>query len=92
MGALNEETIRLCLFVAGQSPNSNAALANLNAFCQLHLPHRHHLEVVDVLRQPDAALQEGIMLTPTLVVRSFVPPLRLVGDLSRPEALRALLG
>lgn len=84
--------IVLRLYVAGQSPNSSRALSNIREYCRLYLSGRHSLEVVDVYQSPETALEDGILLTPSLVVRSASPPRRLVGNLSRLEALSELLG
>lgn len=82
----------LCLYVAGSGPNSRQALANLALLCERHLPGRHRLEVVDVLQNPERAVQDGVVLTPTLVVRSASPPRILVGSLSRTDVVLEALG
>ena len=75
------------LYVAGDAPNSHAAVANLKAFCRANLPDRHDFEIIDVLRQPKLALAEGIFMTPTLIKFSPAPVCRIVGTLSQPQAL-----
>jgi hypothetical protein len=42
------------------------ARANLAALCQSHLKGRCENEIVDVFREPQRALAEGIFMTPTL--------------------------
>jgi circadian clock protein KaiB len=56
------------LFVAGDEPNSRLAKQNLHALCDEYLPGRHHIEVVDVLQDFDAALKAHVMVVPALVV------------------------
>jgi circadian clock protein KaiB len=68
------------------------AVANLSAFCREHLPERHDIEVVDVLREPQRALDEGVFLTPLLVRYSPAPVCRVVGSLSQSALLLAALG
>ena len=48
------------LFVAAGTFNSMQAMANLNALCEAHLAGRHEIEIVDVFRDPQRALKEGI--------------------------------
>ena len=81
---------RLRLYVAGQTPKSIAALANLKRVCEDHLAGRYRLEVVDLLRQPHLARRDDIVVLPTLV-RQLPPPIRkIIGDLSNVE--RVLIG
>ena len=71
------------LYVADQTQNSVQAQANLAEFCREYLPDCHHIEVVDVLREPRRALDDGIFMTPTLVVLAPAPVRRIVGTLSQ---------
>jgi circadian clock protein KaiB len=85
--------ISLVLYVAGQSPHSLNALGNLRRFCETQLGGRVEidLEVVDVLRHPDRALADRVLLTPALVKRAPAPVRRVVGDLSEGETLARAL-
>jgi circadian clock protein KaiB len=66
-------------------------VANLKALCEAHLPGRHDIEVIDVFREPQRALAEGIFMTPTLLKLAPPPPQRIVGSLSQtPLVLEAL--
>ncbi len=81
---------RLRLYVAGQTPKSITALANLKRLCEDHLAGRYRVEVVDLLRQPHLARRDDIVVLPTLV-RQLPPPIRkIIGDLSNVE--RVLIG
>ena len=81
---------RLRLYVAGQTPKSITALANLKRLCEGHLAGRYHIEVVDLQSQPHLARRDDIVVIPTLV-RKLPPPLRkIIGDLSNQE--RVLVG
>ena len=55
------------LYVAADTLNSTQALANLNALCRTHLPGRHEIEIVDVFREPQRALDEGIRMMTRIV-------------------------
>jgi circadian clock protein KaiB len=75
----------LRLYVAGQTPKSIAAIANLKRVCEQHLADRYEIEVIDLLVNPKLAAGDQILAIPTLV-RRLPPPLkRIIGDLSDTE-------
>jgi circadian clock protein KaiB len=79
------------LYVTGDTQNSAQALANLTAICREYLPNRHHVEVVNLLQEPQRALADGVLMTPTLVVLSPSPVRTIVGTLNQTDlVLRAL--
>jgi len=78
---------RFRLYVAGDAQNSAKAVFNLGALCRQYLANRHTIEIVDVFREPGRALEDGIYMTPTLVRLAPRPELRLVGTLSRTDAV-----
>ena len=80
----------LRLYVAGQTPRSIAAFANLKKICEEHLKGQYQIEIVDLLKNPQLAKGDQILAIPTLV-RRLPPPLRkIIGDLSNTE--RVLVG
>jgi circadian clock protein KaiB len=80
----------LRLYVAGQTPKSLAAFANLKKICEEHLKGKYHIEVVDLLKNPQLASGDQILAIPTLV-RKLPPPIKkIIGDLS--NTLRVLVG
>ena len=80
------------LFVADHSPNAGQALGNLTAMCRQYLCDRYEIEVVDVLREPQRALADGVTMTPTLVKLAPEPVERVVGALGDPKAVLVALG
>jgi len=84
--------IEVRLYVAGEAPNSRLAVANLEALCRRLPAGRCRVEIVDVLRAPQRALAERVLLTPMLVRRAPRPERRVVGNLSDAAALAAALG
>ena len=80
------------LYVAGDAPNSVRAIANLYALCREHLPDRHEIEVVDVLRDSRRALADGVLLTPMLVKLLPAPQREIVGTLSHTQVVLHSLG
>ncbi len=80
------------LFVAGESANSTQAITNLNAICREHLNDCHHIEIVDVLREPRKGLDARVLLTPTLVIESPPPVRRIIGNLSKAQSVLEAIG
>jgi circadian clock protein KaiB len=81
---------KLRLYVAGQTPKSLTAFANLKRICEEHLAGRYQIEVIDLLKQPELAQLDQIIALPTLVRRLPEPIKWIVGDLSNSE--RVLVG
>ncbi|MEF8699150.1 MAG: circadian clock KaiB family protein [Candidatus Accumulibacter sp. UW20] len=78
------------LFVAGGEANSRLAEQNLRALCNERLSGCHHIEVVDVLQDFEAALEARIMVAPTLLM--VAPwPATFYGTLSNQAKLLAVL-
>ncbi len=75
----------LRLYVAGQSPRSLRALANVRKICSELLPGRHDLEVIDLYQQPELAQEAQIVALPTLVKQAPTPRCMLIGDLSNTQ-------
>ena len=87
----DEETVwELCLYVAGASPKSVRAFANLKQICEEHLAGRYRIEIVDLLMTPQRARSDQIVAIPTLVRRLPEPVRKIIGDLSNTE--RTLVG
>jgi circadian clock protein KaiB len=82
--------IELRLYVAGQTPKSMTALANLKKLCEEHLAGKYTIEVIDLLKQPQLARGDQILAIPTLVRRLPSPIRKIIGDLSNTE--RVLVG
>jgi circadian clock protein KaiB len=72
----------LRLYIAGNAVNSLSAIANVQAICEEHFATRHKLEIVDLLKQPRRALEDGIIVTPTLLKVQPLPIRRMIGSLS----------
>ena len=85
-----DEHWNLRLYVAGQTPKSLAAFANLKKLCEEHLAGRYEIEVIDLLEHPQLASGDQILAIPTLVRKLPEPLKRIIGDLSDRE--RALVG
>ncbi|MFN2386761.1 MAG: circadian clock KaiB family protein [Thermoanaerobaculia bacterium] len=78
------------MYVAGQTPRSLAALANLRKLCEEYFPDTSSIEVIDLLENPELARSDQILAIPTLVRNLPVPIRKIIGDLSNRE--RVLVG
>jgi circadian clock protein KaiB len=81
----NDSICHLRLYVAGQTPKSVLALANLKKICEEHLQNAYTLEVVDLLKNPQLAKGDQILAIPTVVRKLPEPMRRIIGDLSNTE-------
>jgi len=72
----------LRLYIAGQTPRSIAAFANLKRICEEHLAGRYRIEVIDLIQNPQLAAGDQILAVPTLVRRLPEPVRKIIGDLS----------
>ena len=79
----NSGTIRLRLYIAGHAPNSARALTNLEPICEEYGKDRFEIDVIDVLDDPLRALEDRVLVTPTLIKLSPEPVIQIAGDLSR---------
>jgi circadian clock protein KaiB len=80
----------LKLYVAGQTPKSIAAFANLKKICDEHLHGKYRIEIVDLLKNPTLAKGDQILAIPTLVRQLPTPVKKIIGSLTNKE--RVLVG
>jgi len=85
-----EDHYLLRLYVAGNTPRSVQAVANIRAICEEILPGRYDLEVIDIYQQPEYAKPKQIVVAPTLIKELPLPVRKVIGDLSNRE--RVLVG
>jgi circadian clock protein KaiB len=81
---------QLRLYVAGQTPKSLAAFANLKKICEEHMAGKYRIEIIDLLENPALAKGDQILAIPTLVRKLPEPVRKIIGDLSNTE--RVLVG
>ena len=75
----------LKLYVAGKTPKSLMAFANLKDICETHLAGRYEIQVVDLLVHPQLAQGDQIVAVPTLIRQLPEPITKIIGDLSNTE-------
>jgi circadian clock protein KaiB len=84
--------VMLRLYIAGKAPNSVKAIANLEAICRRYLKGGYKLEIVDVCEHPRRALDDGVVVTPSLAKVSPSPSSTVIGNLSDTGSVLAALG
>ena len=85
-----DEQYDLRLYVAGQTPKSMAAIANLKHICDTHLAGRYSIQIIDLVETPQLAIRDHILAIPTLIRRLPEPVKRIIGDMSKSE--RVIVG
>ncbi|MCG6880653.1 MAG: circadian clock KaiB family protein [Deltaproteobacteria bacterium] len=86
-----EEKVLLKLFVAGKTSRSKQAVEGIAAAFDAFLKERGTLDIIDVLKQPQQAMEEQVLATPTLIRLLPTPVRRVIGDLSDGEKAFDLL-
>ena len=81
---------KLRLYVAGQTPKSILAFANLKVLCEEHLKGRYRVDVIDLMENPHPARGDQIVAVPTLIRKLPRPVRKIIGDLS--DSLPILVG
>jgi circadian clock protein KaiB len=79
----------LRLYVAGPTPKSVAAFRNIEQLCEEHLAGRYHIEVIDLMKNPQLAQSDQILAVPTLVRKRPSPVRKIIGTLSNTERVLA---
>ncbi|HVP05657.1 MAG TPA: circadian clock protein KaiB [Dehalococcoidia bacterium] len=81
-----EFTLRL--YVSGHTPNSVRAISAIKRLLDAEYQGMYSLDIIDVLKKPQMAYEDGILVTPTLLRLMPLPVKRVIGDLSSPEKVR----
>lgn len=83
--------IHLRLYVTGHTPTAQQARATFEALRQDFTTEAARFEVIDVLEDPVAALNDDVYTTPTIFRLSPEPVIRLFGDFTSKTALARAL-
>lgn len=89
-GQATDELWEFKLYVAGHTPRSVAAIANLKTLCEEYMPERYKIEIIDLIERPELARADQVVAIPTLVRKLPGPIRRIIGDLSNTD--RVLVG
>lgn len=83
--------VMLELYVAGSGGIMERAQRNAAEIVQILGAESCRLDVVDVLRMPERAVENRIIATPTLLRKEPLPLRRIVGDFGDRDAVVSLL-
>lgn len=87
------QLIELRLYIAGEAPNSQRAVNTLRSLCEeLLQPEQYQIEVIDILDNPLRAINDKILVTPTLLKLAPLPTSQIIGDLSNRASVLLALG
>ena len=81
----SSEVWNLTLYVAGQTPKSIEAFANLKELCETHLKGKYIINVIDLVQNPELAKEDQILAIPTLVRKLPEPVKKIIGTLANEE-------
>lgn len=85
-------TVRLVLYIAGDTPRSRSARATVAWLAGGGVEEHVEATVVDVAEQPERAETDRVLLTPTLLRQAPTPARRVVGDLGDRTRVAEALG
>jgi len=84
--------LKMRLFIAGNEPNSKQAIEFLARFCEKYLPDRYEYDIIDVLENYQAALDNKIIAVPALLIEAPPPKRIIIGSLQDEERLLKITG
>lgn len=86
------EKLILQLFVSGMSPKSMEAIENARRIFEENCGEFFELEIVDLYKNPEAALAHHVVFTPSLIKSLPLPKKILIGNLADSEKVIKALG
>ena len=87
-----EGKLVLQLYVSGMSLKSMEAIGNIKRLCDEHLHDTFELEIVDLYKNPEAASEQQIVFSPSLIKSLPLPRKVLIGTFADTEKVIKGLG
>jgi circadian clock protein KaiB len=88
---VTEGTIALQLFVSGMSPKSMEAIENIKRLCKEHPHEAFDLEIIDLYKHPELAIEKSIVFSPSLIRQFPLPKKIIIGTLAdKAKVIKAL--
>ena len=87
-----KEKLILQLYVSGMSQKSMEAIENIKRLCDKLLQGTFELEIVDIYKNPQVAIEQQIVFSPSLIKRLPLPSRTLVGNLADSQKVIKGLG
>lgn len=82
----------LKLYISGKTAKATDAIQSFSHILDDRFNGHYTLEVIDILKSPQSAADDQIIISPTIVKRSPEPVKKAFGDLSDAESVLTLLG
>lgn len=82
----------LQLYVSGMSPKSMEAIENIKRLCDQKLQGAFELEIIDLYKNPEAAGEQQIIFSPSLIKKLPLPKKILIGTFTDTEKVIKALG
>jgi circadian clock protein KaiB len=82
----------LQLYVSGMSLKSMEAIENIKQLCSEHLQGSVHLEIIDLYKNPELAIEQQIVFSPSLIKQLPLPKKTLIGTFADTEKVIKGLG
>jgi circadian clock protein KaiB len=89
---VEENKLRLTLYISGMSPKSMEAIENIKRICSENLGTLFELEIIDLYKHPELASEQKIIFSPSLIKTSPLPKSTMVGNFSNKEKVIKGLG
>lgn len=83
---------QLDLYIAGKTPRSALAVANLKKICETHLAGRYLIKVIDLIESPKLGTADQVLVLPMAIRRLPAPIKKIIGDMPNTERVLAGLG
>ena len=77
-----KEKYHLRLFVAGNGSDTTEAINNLERINADNLSNSARIEIIDIKKEPDLALENMVIATPMLIMEAPEPKVTIIGNLS----------
>jgi circadian clock protein KaiB len=87
-----EGKLVLQLFVSGMSLKSMEAIENIKQLCDEHLQGAIDLEIIDLYKNPELAIEQQIVFSPSLIKQLPLPRKTLIGTFGDTEKVIKGLG
>ena len=87
-----EGKLVLQLYVSGMSLKSMEAIENIKRLCDTYLQDSVDLEIIDLYKNPELAIEQQIVFSPSLIKQSPLPKKTLIGTFADTEKVIKGLG
>ena len=78
-------------FIAGKGHKTKEQIEKIKDFINTNAHENYEFVIVDVLENPSMAYDDQVFATPRIIIVSPKQSRRVVGDISKPEKVAALL-